>query len=137
MPILVAHTCPRDYTIAERLEFYSMPEPNSGCQLWLGGCDGHGAAQVPIGRQLRRAARVVWEEKRGPIPEGAHVLHKCDNPGCINVAHLFLGDQAANMADKAAKGRQSRGRRHSIAKRTADALFRRIREGDPELLAFG
>lgn len=52
-----------------------------------------------------RANRYVWTMTHGPIPEGMKVLHRCDNPPCINLDHLFLGTQADNMADKMAKGR--------------------------------
>jgi hypothetical protein len=41
----------------------------------------------------------------GPIPKGMDVLHRCDNPPCINPEHLFLGTQADNNADRDAKGR--------------------------------
>jgi hypothetical protein len=52
-----------------------------------------------------KAHRVQWEKFFGPIPEGMHVLHTCDTPGCINIEHLFLGTNADNMRDMAAKGR--------------------------------
>ncbi len=48
---------------------------------------------------------MAFELTFGPIPRGQGVLHRCDNPPCCNPAHLFLGDQSANMADAAHKGR--------------------------------
>ncbi len=45
----------------------------------------------------------------GPIPAGDMVLHKCDNPPCVNPDHLFLGNALINRRDCLAKGRTARG----------------------------
>lgn len=51
------------------------------------------------------AHRAEWDEKRGPIPPGMFVLHKCDNPPCRFIGHLFLGTHPDNMTDMVTKGR--------------------------------
>ena len=55
-----------------------------------------------------RAHRVAWEFFRGPIPAGALICHRCDNPPCCRPDHLFLGTHATNAADMVAKGRHAR-----------------------------
>ena len=55
------------------------------------------------------AHRWAWTQTNGPIPDGLHVCHTCDDRSCVNVSHLWLGTNAENTADKVAKGRQARG----------------------------
>jgi hypothetical protein len=80
-------------------------EPDE-CWEWIGarGPQGYGMFQVKI-RMARRAHRISYELAHGPIPEGMQVLHRCDNPPCVNPAHLRLGTARDNTYDMLAKGR--------------------------------
>lgn len=75
------------------------------------------------------AHRVSWEIANGPIPAGLHVLHHCDNPPCVNPAHLFLGTQVDNNLDKHRKGRTPCGEDTAMAKLSADAVREIRRRG--------
>lgn len=111
------------------MEFWTIPEPNSGCLLWLGGVTKHGYVRVDWrGKKGERLNRVVWEEAHGPIPDGLHVLHKCDVRSCVQLQHFFLGTNDDNIADRVAKGRSGtvRGEKNFNAKLTAP-LVRLIR----------
>jgi HNH endonuclease/Homeodomain-like domain len=60
-------------------------------------------------KNIGPAHRVVWELYNGPAPAGMFVCHKCDNPRCVYIEHLFLGTPQDNMTDKVNKGRQHFG----------------------------
>lgn len=73
---------------------------------------GNDYGRVLVGGRRVGAHRYAWEQERGPIPDGMVVMHGCDNPPCVNVAHLSLGTQVENIADRVRKGRSARGNRN-------------------------
>jgi hypothetical protein len=87
------------------------------CWPWLSAKLKAGYGKMWVGRKRTPDRRMVlahrfsYELAKGAIPEGMLVCHRCDNPSCVNPAHLFLGDDKANTADMWAKGRGDFARR--------------------------
>jgi hypothetical protein len=99
------------------------------CWGWAAGRDddGYGQFRVTGRRRCMGSHRFSWELHFGAIPEDLQVLHRCDNPPCVNPAHLFLGTNQDNHNDKMAKGRQAKGERNPGAKLTETQVIE-IRE---------
>jgi hypothetical protein len=125
-------------TLSER--FWRFVQRGDACWTWTGSRNEHGYGQIHGGPGVGRpliASRVSWEIHHGPIPDGLLVCHTCDNPSCVNPAHLFLGSHADNGRDMSAKGRAgahvkpetlSRGDAH-YARRQPERLARGDRNG--------
>jgi hypothetical protein len=117
----------------ERFEKLYIPEPNSGCWLWLGATSYHNPLTTVLlyGRffigdgskpRIERAHRASWRLYRGPIPDKQLVCHSCDNTLCVNPDHLWLGSHKSNTQDMIAKGRR-KGNKSGRPKLTADQVI--------------
>lgn len=104
---------PKPIAAEIRFWFKVLPVP-SGCWEWQGGKAGE------YGKfQNMRAHCFAYALCTGPIPAGMVVRHSCDNPPCVNPAHLSLGTQLDNMRDMVARGRhRSESPAARLARRT-------------------
>lgn len=98
------------FTVGERLKRNSTVDPITGCWNW-NGATRNGYGRIVLGsrsdgtRHTSTAHRASHEHFIGEIPPGMDVCHRCDNPPCINPAHLFAGTRQQNVDDREQKGR--------------------------------
>lgn len=123
----------------EALEARSIPEPNTGCLLWLGATYSNGYGSVRVGGSrgvVHRTHRLMYMLAHGPIPAGHMVMHRCDQPACINPAHLTTGTPRDNVQDMVQKRRHAHGQTSAMARLSeADVLSIRSRRSEGEPIA--
>lgn len=101
------------FYVDEIMRFWSKVKVTArteDCWIWNGLKTKTGYGQMSIGGRKGKiwfTHRFSYQLAYGEIPEGAHVLHRCDNPSCVNPNHLFLGTHKDNMQDMVNKGRKA------------------------------
>jgi len=101
------------YSEIDHDHFWSKVHKTDGCWLWTAGKFSTGYGQCHVRLWPMYAHRISWMiSNQRNIPYGLFVLHRCDNPPCVNPDHLFLGTQLDNRRDSVAKGRTAKGERH-------------------------
>jgi len=129
-------------------DFWSRIEKSGDCWIWTARRFRTGYGRFDCGGYAWGAHRVAMALTTGEIPELC-VLHRCDNPPCVNPAHLWLGTLSDNTRDAYSKGRmfppdtRRLGERHPHSKLNREMvrdIRRRIAQGDGYALiarAFG
>ena len=101
------------------VRFWNKVKKTKSCWLWTGAKDPKSYGKFGWhNRRSKRCHRLAWELAHGRIPKGLQVLHRCDNPPCVNAAHLFLGTPKDNTHDAIAKNRLAHGEHHGNARLT-------------------
>lgn len=104
--------------------FWSKVEKGSHCWVWTKGKNSQGYGAFKYEGKMRGAHRVAYFLTYGEWP--TLLRHSCDNPPCVNPAHLSPGTVRDNALDAKTRGRLARGERHGKAVLTA-ARVRAIR----------
>jgi len=129
--------CSPGQSVEDRLARFGWTVTTSGCWEWNGSRYATGYGHLCVDYKDLYTHRLSYELHKGAIPAGMFICHTCDNPPCMNPAHLFVGTPADNMTDMREKGRHSRGVTNGRSKLSEDdvrAIRRLAKAGESRLL---
>lgn len=121
--------------------FWKKVDRSCSCWTWLGPRNDHGYGRWRYSGKKWNAHRVAWIFSIGLIPVGLHVLHRCDNPACVNPKHLWLGTHQDNVDDRERKGRNrppqgERNSKHVLTNSDVIAIRKMRKDGKgPSIIA--
>lgn len=136
----------RNKSLIEKFWEKVLLDDDDKCWEWQASKNrkGYGNFYVSVGHSKDKhwlAHRMAWKLTNGKIPDGLHVCHHCDNPGCVNPSHLFVGTNRDNVLDSKKKGRrvERKGEEHPMAKLTEDEVkqIRELRKEGMTLMTLG
>ena len=107
----------------------SHRDERTGCLLWYAPRNHRGYGTVSFGGETWFTHRLSYVAHHGPVPIGMFVCHRCDNPACNAIEHLFLGTPQENTDDARRKGRL-RWRTSRLHAAIAAEIKRRLLEGE-------
>lgn len=109
-----------ELTNEQRRRFYDTTHHDefTGCLEWQGALDKDGYGVFYANYRSYKAHRLAYLLQRKEQPGKLCVLHRCDNPKCVNIHHLFLGTALDNVADRVAKGRTRNGNNNCLGEKS-------------------
>lgn len=116
--------------------FWSNVTKTKNCWIWKGYTHPTGYGAIHNGSSMIGAHRLSYIINKGKIPNGLCVLHHCDNPGCVNPNHLWLGTRGDNNTDRKNKNRSACGEsnpKSKLQKNQVIRIFRSYDKTDKEL----
>ena len=109
-------------TLHERFWKFVQTGSVEECWEWQSTTNRRGYGKFWLAGKTRLAHRVCYELSCGPIAADALVRHTCDNPSCVNPAHLLLGSRKDNARDAVERGRYRRGSDNGRARLTPEQV---------------